>query len=399
MSARWGWALVAAVAAGAVAVAVVAVVDDGPQPADAQATTTTTAPGGGGGGSGTNGPLRTVTVTAEGTASGTPDTAVVQLGVQTQAASAKDALEQANQKAAQLLDALKFGGVKPDDITTTNVFVYPQYDSNGQTDHRLPGAATRSAPRSATSTNAGTIIDAAAGVVGDQITLQGVSFNIDDTGSLRQAARDDAVAHAKSQADQLAAATGLKVGKVVSIVEGTVPNIPVVYAAAGAPATTAADSAPVPLAARAAGAEPVRHGRLRADVVSGLTGRRRRCRRVRGDGQAPHRDRLRRPERARPSRTSSPCPSGCRSGAPRPRRCCRGRTRRRRRPSRRSAPAASSRRDIATANVTIWPEYGEDRRRVEGYQAQQHAVGPPAGHRRGGWRCSTRWPAWSGTTS
>ena len=83
-------------------------------------------------------------------------------------------------------------------------------------------------------TKAGTIIDAAAGVVGDQITLQGVSFNIDDTGSLRQAARDDAVAHAKSQADQLAAATGLKVGKVVSIVEGAVPNIPLVYAAAGA---------------------------------------------------------------------------------------------------------------------------------------------------------------------
>ena len=27
-------------------------------------------------------------------------------------------------------------------------------------------------------------------------------------------------------------------------------------------------------------------------------------------------------------------------------------------------------RDIATANLTIWPEYGEDRRRVEGYQAQ-----------------------------
>ena len=96
-------------------------------------------------------------------------------------------------------------------------------------------------------TKAWTIIDAAAGVVGDQITLQGVSFNIDDTGSLRQAARDDAVAHAKSQADQLAAATGLKVGKVVSIVEGAVPNIPLVYAAAGAPATTAADSMPVPL--------------------------------------------------------------------------------------------------------------------------------------------------------
>jgi len=171
---------------------------------------------------------------------------VVQLGVQTQAASAKDALEQANQKAAQLLDALKFGGVKPDDITTTNVFVYPQYGTNGQ---KITGyqAGNSVSATIRDVTKAGTIIDAAAGVVGDQITLQGVSFNIDDTGKLRQAARDDAVVHAKSQADQLAAATGLKVGKVVSIVEGAVPNIPLVYAAAGAPATTAADSMPVPL--------------------------------------------------------------------------------------------------------------------------------------------------------
>ena len=82
--------------------------------------------------------------------------------------------------------------------------------------------------------------------VGDEITLQGVSFNIDDTGKLRQAARDDAVVHAKSQADQLAAATGLKVGKVVSIVEGSVPNIPLVYAAS-APATSVPDAAAVPL--------------------------------------------------------------------------------------------------------------------------------------------------------
>ena len=246
MGARWGWALAAAVAAGAVAVTVLAVVDDGPQPAGAQATTTTTVPGAGGGGSATNAPLRTVTVTAEGTASGTPDTAVVQLGVQTQAASAKDALDQANQKAAQLLDALKFGGVKPEDITTTNVFVYPQYGTEGQ---KITGyqAGNSVSATIRDVTKAGAIIDAAAGVVGDQITLQGVSFNIDDTGRLRQAARDDAVAHAKSQADQLAAATGLAVGKVVSIVEGSVPDIPLVYADAAAPATTAAGSMPVPL--------------------------------------------------------------------------------------------------------------------------------------------------------
>ena len=197
---------------------------------------------------------------------------MVQLGVQTQAASAKDALEQANQKAAQLLDALKFGGVKPDDITTTNVFVYPQYGDNGQTITGYQAGNSVSATIRDV-TKAGTIIDAAAGVVGDQITLQGVSFNIDDTGSLRQAARDDAVAHAKSQADQLAAATGLKVGKVVSIVEGAVPNIPPRVRRGGCSGHHGGrlDAGPAP--ARAAGAEPVRHGRLRAHVVSGRTDR------------------------------------------------------------------------------------------------------------------------------
>jgi uncharacterized protein len=246
MGARWVWALVAALAAGTAAVAVVAVVDDGPGPADAQATTTTTVAGESGGGSGTNGPLRTVTVTAEGTASGTPDTAIVQLGVQTQASTADKALEQANQKASQLLDALKFGGVKPEDITTTNVFVYPMYVDGQKITGYQAGNSVSAKIRDVS--KAGTIIDAAAGVVGDEITLQGVYFNVDDTGPLKQAARDDAVGHAKAQADQLAAATGLKVGKVVSIVEGSVPSIPVVYAAdAGAPATTLAGSTPVPL--------------------------------------------------------------------------------------------------------------------------------------------------------
>jgi uncharacterized protein YggE len=243
MGARWGWALLAGVTAGAVAIAVVAMIDEGPLPANAQATTTTAAPPTTGGGT-SSAPMRTVTVTADGKASGTPDTATVQLGVQTQAGSAKQALDLANQKAAQLLDALKFGGVKPEDITTTNVFVYPQYGTNGQ---KITGYQAGNAVSATIHdvTKAGAIIDAAAGVVGDEITLQGVSFSIDDTGPLRQAARDDAIARAESQAEQLAAATGLKVGKVVSIIEGSVPSMPMFPYATSVPA--AADSAAVPL--------------------------------------------------------------------------------------------------------------------------------------------------------
>ena len=188
MQARWVWAVGAAFVAGVVAVGVVAAIDDGPQPADAQETTTTTATGGGGtAGRSDSNPLRTVTVTADGTASGTPDTAIVQLGVRTRAESANEALDLANQKATDLLAALDFGGVEKEDITTTNVFVYPQYGNDGR---QITGyeAGNTVSVKIRDIENAGTIIDATAGVVGDEIVLEGVSFTIDDTGALREAA-------------------------------------------------------------------------------------------------------------------------------------------------------------------------------------------------------------------
>jgi uncharacterized protein len=243
MSARWGWALVAGAVAGALAVGVVAALDEGAPSAGAQETTTTAAAGGG---SGTDAaPVRTVTVTGNGSASGTPDTAIAQLGVQTQAAKANDALDQANAKAQQLLDALKFGGVNKKDITTTNVSLYPQVSNDG---HTITGyqASNTVMVKIRDVSKAGTIIDAAAGVVGDEITLQGVSFTIDDTGALRDAARQDAVAKAKAQAGQLAAAAGLKVGKVIALNEGGVsPMPPVPYLEAGGAADRASASVPI----------------------------------------------------------------------------------------------------------------------------------------------------------
>jgi uncharacterized protein YggE len=138
-----------------------------------------------------------VTVTADGTASGTPDTAIVQLGVRTQAESANEALDLANQKATDLLAALDFGGVEKEDITTTNVFVYPQYGNDGR---QITGyeAGNTVSVKIRDIENAGTIIDATAGVVGDEIVLEGVSFTIDDTGALREAAREDALTNAKA---------------------------------------------------------------------------------------------------------------------------------------------------------------------------------------------------------
>ena len=143
-----------------------------------------------------------MTVTADGTASGTPDTAIVQLGVRTRAESANEALDLANQKATDLLAALDFGGVEKEDITTTNVFVYPQYGNDGR---QITGyeAGNTVSVKIRDIENAGTIIDATAGVVGDEIVLEGVSFTIDDTGAARGGGRT------RDQREDAGRATGL----------------------------------------------------------------------------------------------------------------------------------------------------------------------------------------------
>ncbi len=208
-----------------------------------------------------------MTVTADGTASGTPDTAIVQLGVRTRAESANEALDLANQKATDLLAALDFGGVEKEDITTTNVFVYPQYGNDGR---QITGyeAGNTVSVKIRDIENAGTIIDATAGVVGDEIVLEGVSFTIDDTGALREAAREDALTNAKTQAEQLATASGLSVGDIVSIVEGSVPQIPVFRRGDAGGGRRRGQRA---AGARPAGAQPGRDRRLRARLLTLIT--------------------------------------------------------------------------------------------------------------------------------
>jgi uncharacterized protein len=207
-----------ALGAAALAVAVTAGPDSSARPASASAATdppssnTTSSP---------VGATRTITVMGEGIVKGKPDVMTINLGVQTRDNTANGALSQAAEKATQLIATLKAAGVQPDDITTTDVSIYPQYDSAGQ--HVVGyNASNQVAARFKDLTKAGEVIDAAASAVGDAITLGGVSFSIDDTGALKQQARVGAVNAAKAQADQLAAAAGTKVGRVLTINESSV---------------------------------------------------------------------------------------------------------------------------------------------------------------------------------
>jgi uncharacterized protein YggE len=180
----------------------------------------------------------TITVDAVGTVSGQPDTVTINLGVQTRAKSAADALNQANIKAQGLINTLKANGVADKDITTTDVSVYPQYDiANRITGYTAGNSVTA---KLHDLTKAGVVIDAAAGAVGDAITMGGISFSIDDTSALYTKARQLAMTQAKTNADTLARAGGATLGPIVSIREAAqYTPTPQYYA----PATTAAGAA------------------------------------------------------------------------------------------------------------------------------------------------------------
>jgi uncharacterized protein YggE len=161
---------------------------------------------------------RTITVTATGEASGTPDTAELNLGVRFLAAGATEALRAASRRARDLIDALHASGITGADIATLNIAVWPQYSNAG---NRVVGyeATNDLRVRFRDPARAGEVIDAAAVVVGDAFTINSLSLLIDDPSGLEVAARQAAVAAARRDAEVLATAAGAQVGPVVSIVQ------------------------------------------------------------------------------------------------------------------------------------------------------------------------------------
>jgi uncharacterized protein YggE len=153
-----------------------------------------------------------------GTANGIPDTLTVAIGVQTQGASAKGALDANNQKANALIQVLKSKGVAAKDLQTSQLSIQPTYGEKGQqiTGYQVSNMVTAKLHDLA---RAGALIDSAAAVAGDAVRVQQVAFSIGDDTSVRAQARVRAVEQARAQADQMAKAAGAKLGQIRSITE------------------------------------------------------------------------------------------------------------------------------------------------------------------------------------
>ncbi len=164
---------------------------------------------------------RTITVVGGGSASGTPDRATAQLGIETQSTTPEQATRANNDQMAKLISALKAAGIDEQDIQTTYYSVYTEQRYKPET-----GEATGETVYHASASLSVTIRDIGqVGVVLDKAVadgannISGVSFSVADTTKLEAAARERAVADARARATDLARLFGVEVGDVVTISE------------------------------------------------------------------------------------------------------------------------------------------------------------------------------------
>ncbi|HEU0067628.1 MAG TPA: SIMPL domain-containing protein [Sphingomonas sp.] len=158
-------------------------------------------------------------VSATGRTTRVPDQATLRAGVVTQGATAAAALGDNAQRMARMLAALKRAGVAPRDIATASVALSPQYRyQDGQAPTITGYQATNTVQvRFRDVTRSGAILDTLVGQGANQV--DGPTLAISTPDAALDEARVDALARARARADLYARNAGLRVVRIVSIVE------------------------------------------------------------------------------------------------------------------------------------------------------------------------------------
>jgi uncharacterized protein YggE len=171
------------------------------------------------------GPVRTITLSANGVATAAPDTVIVSLGVVTQGDTAAAALAENNRAMTETLAGLRDAGIEERDIQTSNFSINPNYSYPQAPDGtQLPPeivnyqVSNQVTVRIRDIADAGGLLDSVVAVGANSV--QGISFTIDDPSELMDNARRDALEEARSAAEVYAAAANVTLGDIIAISEG-----------------------------------------------------------------------------------------------------------------------------------------------------------------------------------
>jgi len=159
-----------------------------------------------------------------------PDVVVLSLGVQSEQKTVAQAQKDAVDAMAKIIQVLKSNGIADKDVQTRqfNIQQMTRWDDKQNTTivtgyrvSNMVDAKLRDISK------AGAIIDSVAAAGGDLTRINGINFSVDDPVPLYKIAREKAVQAAIDKAKQVAQASGVKLGKILSISENTV-NVPMV---------------------------------------------------------------------------------------------------------------------------------------------------------------------------
>jgi uncharacterized protein YggE len=163
-------------------------------------------------------PVRTISVTGEGSITAANDTARLGFGVEGRGATRPVALRRSSANLRSVLAALRGLGVADRDLRTRGVSVARRRDRRGR---KLPGYIARGGVTAVVRdvTQTGAVVDSA--VAAGAVSVDGPSFFIDDPQAVLRRALVAAFRDARSKAAALAAEAGLRLGQIISIREST----------------------------------------------------------------------------------------------------------------------------------------------------------------------------------
>ncbi|HZK48875.1 MAG TPA: SIMPL domain-containing protein [Thermoleophilia bacterium] len=175
-------------------------------------------------------PIDSITVSGEGLVKAGPDEATLTIIVETDAPDAPQALDANSTQMTQVLERLKAEGLAEESLQTANVAVYPNRRWDPQSgEETIEGYRAQNSIRVTLTdlTKVGDVFTAATEAGANNIS--GPEWRLADDSAAVTEALDKAFASARSKAETLAKAAGLKLGAVLTMQESSVAIPPIMY--------------------------------------------------------------------------------------------------------------------------------------------------------------------------
>jgi uncharacterized protein YggE len=186
-------------------------------------------------------------VTGEGEVTATPDIATLRLGIEAQDSTVVAARDSAATAMNNVIDSLTSNGVAQKDIQTEyfSIQQITRWNSDTQTQdvtgYRVSNMVN---VKVRDIENVGMLIDTVVSAGGDLTRVNSIDFSIEDPSSYYKEARKAAVTDARDTAEQLAEYSGVNLGNVIYISEGT-SNLPIVQRSGAIPAADSSVTTPI----------------------------------------------------------------------------------------------------------------------------------------------------------